>query len=984
MARNHGSSSDLEMDHSGTTDNMTSPPSSPPTSPPLGDKIAQKITLDELAEAEERRARKSNAVEEERRKAALRRKQKKKVADKAEREVKARELDELLKQSAAFSDILTKKTQVLGRVGSGFDGKVLGEHDLEMATQPKCLVGGTMRDYQLEGLTWMLEICLQNMSGILADEMGLGKTVQTISLIALLRERENYLGPHLIVAPLSTLNNWINEFQHWTPSIPVVMYHGTPEQRKDLFKSRLQKHLSKGRPTEKFPVVCTSYEIILRDRASLSKIDWEFIIIDEGHRMKNFDSKLFRELQSFKSATRFLITGTPLQNNLKELWSLLNFLMPKIFTDWEAFSSWFDFGELQDEETAAEFIEDRMKQDLVKKIHLVLQPLLLRRVKADVASYLPKKREYILYAPMTKEQTGLYNAISDKTVDTRSYLENAVTEQLTSSKEPDAAATTSSSTSKRSSRGGTVLDAATSEAEEQENADGGVQKRKSSRTARSRTLKDDFPQGASLTVPIRSSPRAKKVNEMESVKSESGKNAFAMMMGKGRLTRSRLSAAPADSTDGEEPVASRRSTASTKRKISPTLQESLPKSARSSRHSTPGSSFNAASNTRASSVRGQSRGSTRRQRKTYREADVSDEDHMSDDEFEAALRDEFAVSSENGDDDEESTWAGLSVEEVERVQTLELAKREIANKKLGNPLMQLRLVCNSPHNFYNPWSWASLSEDAAERPVDESIVTASGKMLLLDRLLPALFRRGHKVLIFSQFKTQLDLLEAYSAELRDWKVCRIDGSVAHASRQAQIDLFNRDPDYKLFLLSTRAGGQGINLASADTVILFDSDWNPQQDLQAQDRAHRIGQTRPVVVYRLATKGTVEEDLLMSADAKRRLEKLVIKKGGFRTMGQKLSSTKGTGKGKGEGDGADGEGETDGLDAEALRSLLLKDGQVYTVSGDNKDVLSDRDLDVLCDRSDQAYAQAASGQGDAEAFKIIETGANGITQSFKTA
>jgi ATP-dependent DNA helicase len=281
-----------------------------------------------------------------------------------------------------------------------------------------------------------------------------------------------------------------------------------------------------------------------------------------------------------------------------------------------------------------------------------------------------------------------------------------------------------------------------------------------------------------------------------------------------------------------------------------------------------------------------------------------------------------------------------------------LAEREIATKKLGNPLLQLRLVCNSPHNFYNPWA------SEAGSAVDESIVTASGKMLLLDRLLPALFKRDHKVLIFSQFKTQLDILEDYCTELRGWKICRIDGGVAQDDRREQIKSFNEDPKIKVFLLSTRAGGQGINLASADTVILFDSDWNPQQDLQAQDRAHRIGQTRPVVVYRLATKDTVEEDLLMSADAKRRLEKLVIKKGGFRTMGQKMDLR-------------------EELDRELLKSLLLKDGQVYKFSG-HREILSDRDLDVLCDRSDEAYAQAATGEGNADGYTVVETDANGIT------
>ncbi|CCF38702.1 helicase [Colletotrichum higginsianum] len=194
-------------------------------------------------------------------------------------------------------------------------------------------------------------------------------------------------------------------------------------------------------------------------------------------------------------------------------------------------------------------------------------------------------------------------------------------------------------------------------------------------------------------------------------------------------------------------------------------------------------------------------------------------------------------------------------------------------------------------------------------------------------------------------------------ELRKWNACRLDGSVSQESRRDQIKEFNQNPDFKIFLLSTRAGGQGINLASADTVILFDSDWNPQQDLQAQDRCHRIGQTRPVIVYRLATKGTVEEELLLSADAKRRLEKLVIKKGSFKTMGQKVDLQ-------------------EDLDKETLKSLLLKDGQIFKRSGEHE-ILSDKDLDVLCDRSDEAYSQAARGTANADGYKVIETTSGGI-------
>lgn len=238
-------------------------------------------TLEDKALYEEDRkaALENSRAEERRRKLVAKKKKHNTHESKFEREAKAKQLEELLKKSAAFSDILTKKTQVLGRVGSGFDGKTLGEHDLVMAEQPKCMVGGTMRDYQLEGLTWMFEICSQGMSGILADEMGLGKTIQTISLIALLREKENYLGPHLIVAPLSTLSNWIEEFEKWVPDIPVLLYHGTPQHRRDLVKNHITKNIVNGRVTKKFPVVCTTPEIVLRDQNDLSKTNWEFIII---------------------------------------------------------------------------------------------------------------------------------------------------------------------------------------------------------------------------------------------------------------------------------------------------------------------------------------------------------------------------------------------------------------------------------------------------------------------------------------------------------------------------------------------------------------------------------------------------------------------------------------------------------------------------------------------------------------------------------
>ena len=224
-------------------------------------------------------------------------------------------------------------------------------------------------------------------------------------------------------------------------------------------------------------------------------------------------------------------------------------------------------------------------------------------------------------------------------------------------------------------------------------------------------------------------------------------------------------------------------------------------------------------------------------------------------------------------------------------------------------------------------------------------------MVMLDRLIPYLFKQKHKVILFSQFSKQLDILEEWAATLRGWNVCRIDGSVSSDDRQEAIEAFNTRKDHQLFLLSTRAGGLGINLTAADTVILYDSDWNPQQDLQAQDRAHRIGQTRPVIVYRLATKGTVEQTLLEKADGKRRLEKLVIQKDKFRSILDKKSKKE---------------------EYKEIEDILADDDFENYDPGEDGEILSEADLKLLTDRSPAAYAKAEKGEGSGDKFKSIET------------
>ncbi|PYH79120.1 helicase [Aspergillus uvarum CBS 121591] len=686
----------------------------------------------------------------------------------------------------------------------------LGGQELVATQQPGLVTGGRMKKYQLEGLEWLKSLWMNGLCGILADEMGLGKTVQAISLLAFFKEK-NVSGPFLIAAPLSTVSNWVDEFAKWTPGIKTVLYHGTKDQRAELRRKFMNMRNQRDMD---FPVVCTSYEICMNDRKFLAQYQWRYIIVDEGHRLKNMNCKLIKELLTYNSANRLLITGTPLQNNITELWSLLHFLLPEIFNDLNSFQSWFDFSSMLDKSGQTDVME-RRKRTLVSTMHSILKPFLLRRVKADVETSLPKKREYILYAPLTTEQKDLYREILNGTG--RQYLEEKATERLLAQND--------------------------------------------------------------------------------------------------RLSRSQSLKRSAEASEASSPS----------------------KSLKSSRGSTPASGGRA----------------TRRSRgpQSYKE--------LSDREFNTKLRKLEQGLEEDLDIDEPSE---TEQEELERAKTIKLAKREIAQKKMQNPIMQARLVCNSPHNFY--WPWGSSTDPTA---LDETLVTASGKMLLLDRLLPALLGKGHKVLIFSQFKTQLDILQDWATHLRGWRCCRIDGAVSQEDRRAQITAFNTDPAYKLFLLSTRAGGQGINLVAADTVILFDSDWNPQQDLQAQDRAHRIGQTKPVIVYRLATKGTVEQTLLEKADSKRRLERLVIQKGKFRSL---LDSSATGG----------GAGALTHAEIEDLRKALGEDEYERFDLGSGTDasaILSQADLDVLTDRSEEAYVRAEKGlDAGGRAFMAVETKRDG--------
>ena len=490
----------------------------------------------------------------------------------------------------------------------------------EVKKQPTHLVGGTLKEYQVKGLQWMVSLFNNNLNGILADEMGLGKTIQTISMLAYLKEfkmDQGGGGPFLVIVPLSTLTNWNLEFEKWAPSLRKIIYKGPPPARKVQ-----QNHIRYGQ----FDVLLTTFEYIIRDRPILARIKWVHMIVDEGHRMKNASSKLSQTLsQYYVSRYRLILTGTPLQNNLPELWSLLNFVLPNIFKSVKSFDEWFNtpFANTGNQDKMELTEEEQLL--VIRRLHKVLRPFLLRRLKKDVEKDLPDKQERVVKCRFSALQAKIYHQLI-----------------------------------------------------------------------------------------------------------------------------------------------------------------------------------------------------------TYNKINVSD--------------------GKGG---------------------------KTGIRGLSNMLMQLRKLCNHPFVFEQV-------EDQMNpnRISDDLLWRTAGKFELLDRVLPKFLASGHRVLMFFQMTQIMNIMEDF-LRLRGLMYLRLDGSTKSDDRSELLAKFNEpNSPYFCFLLSTRAGGLGLNLQTADTVIIYDSDWNPHQDLQAQDRAHRIGQKNEVRILRLISSNSVEEKILERAQYKLDMDGKVIQAGRF--------------------------------------------------------------------------------------------------------
>ena len=271
------------------------------------------------------------------------------------------------------------------------------------------LFQGSLKSYQLKGMNWISNLYDEGINGILADEMGLGKTVQSIAFLAHIAERYGIWGPFLIISPASTLHNWQQELARFLPSFKVIPYWGSPQERKILRKFWDTRNLHTQEAS--FHVVVTSYQLIVTDFKYFNRIKWQYMVLDEAQAIKSSSSTRWKLLLGFNCRNRLLLSGTPIQNSMAELWALLHFIMPTLFDSHDEFNEWFS----KDIESHAEN-KTGIDEKHLSRLHMILKPFMLRRVKKDVENELSDKIEIMMYCPLTNRQRMLYQGNCRSTV----------------------------------------------------------------------------------------------------------------------------------------------------------------------------------------------------------------------------------------------------------------------------------------------------------------------------------------------------------------------------------------------------------------------------------------------------------------------------------------------------------------------------------------------------------------------------------------
>ncbi|KAH8369105.1 hypothetical protein KR009_001061 [Drosophila setifemur] len=793
--------------------------------------------------------------------------------------------------------------------------------DMKDLPQPK-MFKGTLKGYQIKGMTWLANIYDQGISGILADEMGLGKTVQSIAFLCHIAEHYGVWGPFLIISPASTLHNWQQEMSRFVPDFNVVPYWGSPGERKILRQFWDHKHLHTRDAS--FHVVITSYQLVVSDYKYFNRIKWQYMVLDEAQAIKSAASQRWKLLLGFSCRNRLLLSGTPIQNSMAELWALLHFIMPTLFDSHDEFNEWFS----KDIESHAEN-KTGIDEKQISRLHMILKPFMLRRIKKDVENELSDKIEIMVYCPLTIRQKLLYRALKQK----------IRIEDLLHLASGNSAPSSSSSASnlmnlvmqfrkvcnhpelfeRRDARSPFFMRCAEYQVPRLVHEDGLLHRALPSRRHwlynRFNIFKSVYMQRSLFEdVNVESTFGFTRlcdlsVGDMVDV-TLNGLITFLLHY-RGTLVKYPLLAYR---REWWKNIDKRRATRY--QLLEPMLENKLIPAYMLTKSVLRNFVFTAMT-TNESSVYAFGDYCTTNMQETIEHRVIRSK----------ILKQKTELIEDMGDDSKE----GLEMESVE-VQTKSNAKSDVKVTKLlllpefphrprkpksyhCEPLSMPRLLYDLgpkvravDRNLYcdsRSAAWTQIRHEHCENsqgrelissslalckprsgwssivvPDKETLITDAGKLFVLDTLLTRLKANGHRVLIYSQMTKMIDLLEEYMWH-RKHRYMRLDGSSKISARRDMVADFQTRADIFVFLLSTRAGGLGINLTAADTVIFYDSDWNPTVDQQAMDRAHRLGQTKQVTVYRLICKGTIEERILQRAREKSEIQRMVISGGNFK-------------------------------------------------------------------------------------------------------
>lgn len=748
----------------------------------------------------------------------------------------------------------------------------LGDVDV---SQPKMLTT-QLKEYQLKGLNWLVNLYEQGINGILADEMGLGKTVQSISVMGYLAEKHNIWGPFLVIAPSSTLHNWQQEITRFVPEIKCLPYWGNAKDRKVLRKFWDRKHITYTKESP-FHVLITSYQLVVQDTQYFQKIRWQYMILDEAQAIKSSQSSRWKSLLGFHCRNRLLLTGTPIQNNMQELWALLHFIMPSLFDSHDEFSDWFS----KDIESHAQS-NTKLNEDQLKRLHMILKPFMLRRIKKHVQKELGDKIEEDVFCDLTYRQRAYYGnlrnrisimdliekaAIGDDQ-DTATLM-NLVMQFRKVCNHPDLferAETTSPLSLAYFAETASFM-------REGHNVNVGYSTRN--------LIEYDLPRllcspEACLDMAGPANQKAgfntKYLSQLMNIwtpeniqKSSKNSDTFSWI----RF---------ADISSGEAYNASHKGVM--ERAIG--LKSNVPRLGRFPVIYDEGVDCGfVPTHALLSIVEGNDRhalaAATSESRMTSL-LNVSRHvfDEMGLNVIEPCARPgasappiEITCSNQGARIDKENTLFNVPL----RKALYGLSEKDEAALIEANFDPNTLPACGMlPQPLSQKAKFTKIQVPSMRR-----FVTDSGKLAKLDQLLRNLKNGGHRVLLYFQMTKMIDLMEEYLT-YRNYKYLRLDGSTKLEDRRDTVHDFQTRPDIFIFLLSTRAGGLGINLTAADTVIFYDSDWNPTIDSQAMDRAHRLGQTKQVTVYRMITRGTIEERIRKRALQKEEVQRVVISGG----------------------------------------------------------------------------------------------------------